>query len=145
MAIKEQFERRKLRERQRGSGQRRHPHLLQRRELGLLRDRRAHHDGILLAGGFLERADRDARHREAPGRNHYAWETTVGEQRTNNPHVKDGIGEDDFVALREARDAGLAVPLLLMPSIQVNIRAGKLPPPDVNGLRSLKIPVKLVA
>jgi hypothetical protein len=69
----------------------------------------------------------------------------VGEQRANNPHVKDGIGEEDFVAMRQARDAGLAVPLLLMPSIQVNIRAGKLPPPDVNGVRYLRIPVKLVA
>ena len=68
---------------------------------------------------------------KAPGRVHFAWETTVGEQRANNPHVKDGISEEDFVAMREARDAGLAVPLLLMPSIQVNIRAGKLPPPDV--------------
>jgi hypothetical protein len=82
---------------------------------------------------------------KAPGRDHYAWETTVGEQRANNPHVKDGIGEEDFVAMRQARDAGLAVPLLLMPSIQVNIRAGKLPPPDVNGVRYLRIPVKLVA
>ena len=68
---------------------------------------------------------------KAPGRVHFAWETTVGEQRANNPHVKDGISEEDFVAMREARDAGLAVPILLMPSIEVNIRAGKLPPPDV--------------
>ena len=82
---------------------------------------------------------------KAPGRDHYAWETTVGEQRANNPHVRDGIGEDEFVTMREARDAGLAVPLLLMPSFQVNIRAGKLPPPDANGVRYLKIPVKLVA
>ena len=82
---------------------------------------------------------------KAPGRDHYAWETTVGEQRANNPHVRDGIGEDEFVTMREARDAGLAVPLLLMPSIQVNMRAGKLPPPDANGVRYLKIPVKLVA
>ena len=69
----------------------------------------------------------------------------MGEQRASNPHVKDGIGEDEFVAMREARDAGLSAPTLLMPSIQVNIRAGKLPPPDVNGVRYLKIPVKLVA
>ena len=82
---------------------------------------------------------------KAPGRDHYAWETTVGEERAKHPHVKDGIGEDEFVAMREARDAGLSAPLLLMPSIQVNIRAGKLPPPDVNGVRYLKIPVKLVA
>ena len=64
---------------------------------------------------------------------------------TKNSHVKDGIGEDEFVAMREARDAGLPAPLLLLPSIQVNIRAGKLPPPDANGVRYLKIPVKLVA
>ena len=82
---------------------------------------------------------------KAPGRDHYAWETTVGEQRAKNPHVRDGISEDEFVAMREARDAGLSAPLLLIPSIQVNIRAGKLPPPDVNGVRYLKIPVKLVA
>jgi glyoxylase-like metal-dependent hydrolase (beta-lactamase superfamily II) len=82
---------------------------------------------------------------KAPGRDHYAWETTVGEERAKNPHVKDGIAEDEFVAMREARDAVLAAPRLLMPSIQVNMRAGKLPPPDANGVRYLKIPVKLVA
>jgi glyoxylase-like metal-dependent hydrolase (beta-lactamase superfamily II) len=82
---------------------------------------------------------------KAPGRDHYAWETTVAEQRANNKHVKDGISEDEFVAMREARDATLAAPELLMPSIQVNMRAGKLPPPDDNGVRYLKIPVKLVA
>jgi glyoxylase-like metal-dependent hydrolase (beta-lactamase superfamily II) len=82
---------------------------------------------------------------KAPGRDHYAWETTVGEERASNPHVKDGISEDEFVSMREARDAGLSAPLLLMPSIQVNMRAGKLPPPDANGVRYLKIPVKLVA
>jgi glyoxylase-like metal-dependent hydrolase (beta-lactamase superfamily II) len=82
---------------------------------------------------------------KAPGRDHYAWETTVGEERASNPHVKDGISEAEFVSMREARDAGLSAPLLLMPSIQVNMRAGKLPPPDANGVRYLKIPVKLVA
>jgi hypothetical protein len=66
---------------------------------------------------------------KAPGRDHYAWETTVGEERASNPHVKDGISEAEFVSMREARDAGLSAPLLLMPSIQVNMRAGKLPPP----------------
>ena len=50
---------------------------------------------------------------KAPGRDHYAWETTVGEERANNPHVKDGISEEEFVAMREARDADLAAPLLL--------------------------------
>ncbi len=82
---------------------------------------------------------------KAPGRDQYAWETTVGDERDYNPHVKDGVSEDDFVAMREARDAKLAAPHLLMPSIQVNIRAGKLPPPDANGVQYLKIPVKLVA
>jgi hypothetical protein len=82
---------------------------------------------------------------KAPGRDHYAWETTVGEERAKNPHVKDGISEDEFVSMREARDAKLSAPHLLMPSIQVNIRGGKLPPPDANGVRYLKIPVKLVA
>ena len=82
---------------------------------------------------------------KAPGRDRYAWETTVAEERSNNRHVKDGVSEDDFVTMREARDAKLAAPHLLMPSIQVNMRAGKLPPADVNGVRYLKIPVKLVA
>jgi glyoxylase-like metal-dependent hydrolase (beta-lactamase superfamily II) len=82
---------------------------------------------------------------KAPGRASYAWETTVAEQRARNVHVHDGVGEDEFVAMREARDAKLEAPVLLMPSIQVNMRAGKLPPPDENGVRYLKIPVKLVA
>ena len=82
---------------------------------------------------------------KAPGRDHYAWETTVGEERAHNVHVREGVSEDDFVAMREARDATLAAPHLLMPSIQVNMRAGKLPPADVNGVQYLKIPVKLVA
>ncbi|MGE0851288.1 MAG: MBL fold metallo-hydrolase [Hyphomicrobiaceae bacterium] len=82
---------------------------------------------------------------KAPGRDHYAWETTVGEQREHNAHVKDGVDETAFVAMREARDATLAAPLLLLPSIQVNIRAGKLPPADANGVPYLKIPVKLAS
>jgi len=82
---------------------------------------------------------------KAPGRDHYAWETTVGEQRTRNAHVKDGVDERTFVAMREARDAKLQAPLLLLPSIQVNIRAGKLPPADANGVHYLKIPVKLAS
>jgi glyoxylase-like metal-dependent hydrolase (beta-lactamase superfamily II) len=81
----------------------------------------------------------------APGRDRYAWETTVAEERTNNVHVKDGVGEEEFVAMRQARDATLAAPELLMPSIQVNMRAGKLPPADENGVRYLKIPVRLSA
>ncbi len=79
----------------------------------------------------------------APGRDHYAWETTVAEQRRQNVHVKDGVSEDEFVAMRQARDAKLAAPHLLMPSIQVNMRAGKFPPAEANGVRYLKIPVSL--
>lgn len=80
---------------------------------------------------------------KAPGREHFAWESTVAEQRANNVHVRDGIGEDEYVAMREARDAKLAAPLLLMPSIQVNIRAGHLPPAEADGVHYLKIPVQL--
>ncbi len=82
---------------------------------------------------------------KALGRDQYAWETSVTEQRAHNAHVKDGVSEDAFVAMREARDATLAAPELLMPSIQVNMRAGHLPPPDANGVQYLKIPVKLSA
>ena len=82
---------------------------------------------------------------KAPGRDRFAWETTVAEERTNNVHVKDGVSEEEFVAMRQARDATLAAPELLMPSIQVNMRAGKLPPADENGVRYLKIPVRLSA
>ena len=82
---------------------------------------------------------------KAPGRDHYAWETTVGEQRARTAHIKDGVEEGTFVAMREARDAKLQAPLLLLPSIQVNIRAGKLPPAEVNGVHYLKIPVKLAS
>jgi len=82
---------------------------------------------------------------KAPGRDEYAWETTVAEERARNVHVRDGVSEDEFVAMREARDVTLAAPLLLLPSIQVNIRGGNLPPEEVNGVRYLKIPVKMVA
>ncbi|MBA4173472.1 MAG: MBL fold metallo-hydrolase [Hyphomicrobium sp.] len=81
----------------------------------------------------------------APGRDRYAWETTVADERGSNVHVKDGVSEDQFVTVREARDRTLATPQLLMPSIQVNIRAGKLPPADSNGVHYLKIPVRLSA
>lgn len=80
---------------------------------------------------------------KAPGRDHFAWETTVAAERAENPHVRDGIDEDDFVAMRRARDAGLAAPTLLLPSIQANMRAGRLPPPDAAGVRYLRIPVTL--
>ena len=80
---------------------------------------------------------------KAPGRDSYAWETTVAEERAHNAHVKDGVGEEAFVAMREARDAQLAAPLLLLPAIQSNIRAGRLPPADSDGIHYLKIPVRL--
>jgi glyoxylase-like metal-dependent hydrolase (beta-lactamase superfamily II) len=82
---------------------------------------------------------------KAPGRDSYAWETTVGEERERNVHVGKGVTEDDFVAMRQKRDATLAAPLLLLPSIQVNIRAGQFPPAESNGVRYLKIPVKLAS
>jgi glyoxylase-like metal-dependent hydrolase (beta-lactamase superfamily II) len=81
---------------------------------------------------------------KAPGRDDYRWESTVGEQRRASVHVHDAVTEEDFVAMREARDAGLAVPRLLLPSIQVNIRAGRFPPAEANGVSYLKIPVKPV-
>ncbi len=79
---------------------------------------------------------------KAPGRSVYAWETTVAEEREKNVHVKEGVGEDAFVTMRNARDATLAAPRLLLPSIQVNIRAGKFPRAHVNGVNYLAIPVK---
>jgi glyoxylase-like metal-dependent hydrolase (beta-lactamase superfamily II) len=81
---------------------------------------------------------------KAPGRDRYAWETTVAEERARNVHVHDGVAEADFVAMRTKRDATLTAPVLLLPSVQVNIRAGHLPPPDDNGRSYLKIPVTLV-
>jgi glyoxylase-like metal-dependent hydrolase (beta-lactamase superfamily II) len=80
---------------------------------------------------------------KAPGRDRFAWETTVAEQCASNIHVRDGVTEDEFAALRAARDSKLPAPLLLMPSVQVNIRAGKLPPADADGVHYLKIPVRL--
>lgn len=79
---------------------------------------------------------------KTPGRDEYCWETTVGEQRRASIHVHDGISENEFVAMRETRDATLAVPKLLLPSIQVNIRAGRFPEAEANGVRFLRIPVK---
>ena len=79
---------------------------------------------------------------KAPGRDHFAWETTVAEQRAGNVHLKDGVSEDAFIAMREARDAKLSAPRLLLPSIQVNIRAGRFPQAEANGVRYLVIPVK---
>ena len=78
---------------------------------------------------------------KAPGRDRYAWETTVAEERAHNIHVRDGIGEADFVRMRTERDAKLAMPTLILPAIQVNIRAGNFPPPDADGQVYLKLPV----
>lgn len=71
----------------------------------------------------------------------YAWETTIGEQRRSNIHVHDGVSEDAFVAMREARDRTLAMPRLILPSLQVNIRGGRLPEPEANGVSYLKLPL----
>ena len=70
-----------------------------------------------------------------------AWVATVAEQRAHNIHVHDGVDEDSFVAMRQARDATLDMPVLILPSVQVNIRAGEMPPPEGNGVTYLKIPV----
>lgn len=79
---------------------------------------------------------------KSPTRSYYAWETTVEEQRLHNVHIKEGVSEADYVAMREKRDATLAAPALLLPSIQVNIRAGQFPPADKDGVHYLKVPVK---
>jgi glyoxylase-like metal-dependent hydrolase (beta-lactamase superfamily II) len=79
---------------------------------------------------------------KTPGRDVYAWETTVAEERAKNVQIKDGVSEEEFVAERQKRDKELAAPRLLLPSIQVNIRAGKFPPPREDGARFLNIPVK---
>ena len=79
---------------------------------------------------------------KAPGRDEYRWETTVADQR-RNVHLAACVSEDEFVRMREARDATLSTPKLLLPSIQVNIRAGRLPPAEENGVSYLRIPVRL--
>lgn len=78
---------------------------------------------------------------KAPGRDEYRWETTVGAQRANNIHVRHGISEEQFAAMRESRDATLNMPHLMFPAIQVNIRGGRLPAAESNGIRYLKIPL----
>ncbi|MBA17456.1 MAG: MBL fold metallo-hydrolase [Sphingomonas sp.] len=81
---------------------------------------------------------------KAPGRDAYAWETTIGTERDANVHVHDGIGEAEFVAMRTARDRTLDMPRLILPSVQVNMRGGRLPEPEANGTRYLKIPVDAI-
>ena len=78
---------------------------------------------------------------KAPGRDQYAWETSVAEQRAGNIHLHDGVGEDDFVKLRTERDRKLTTPKLILPAVQVNMRAGEMPPPESNGMSYLKIPL----
>ncbi|GAA3894663.1 MBL fold metallo-hydrolase [Sphingomonas limnosediminicola] len=81
---------------------------------------------------------------KAPNRDHYVWETTVGAERTGNVHVHEGVDEAAFVAMRTARDQTLGMPRLILPSIQVNMRAGHLPEPEANGTRYLKLPLNLL-
>lgn len=81
---------------------------------------------------------------KAPGRDVYAWETTVKQQREENVHVKDGVTEEEFVEMRNRRDQTLDMPKLIMPSVQVNIRGGRLPEPEDNGVSYIKIPVNAV-
>lgn len=75
------------------------------------------------------------------GRDEYVWETTVEEQRKGNIHAHDGVSEDEFVKMRTERDKTLDMPRLILPSVQVNMRAGHLPPPEENGVRYLKVPL----
>ena len=81
---------------------------------------------------------------KAPGRDAFAWETTIGAQRRDNIHVHEGVSQAEFVALREARDRTLDMPRLILPSLQVNMRGGHLPEPEANGVRYLKIPLNAV-
>jgi glyoxylase-like metal-dependent hydrolase (beta-lactamase superfamily II) len=81
---------------------------------------------------------------KAPGRDEYAWETSVAAQKANNIHVRDGVSESEFVALRTARDKSLDMPALMLPSVQINMRAGHFPEPEDNGNRYLKLPLNLL-
>ncbi len=81
---------------------------------------------------------------KAPDRAAYAWETTVADERKANVHVHDGVGEEAFVAMRVARDKTLELPHLILPSVQVNVRGGRLPPPESNGVSYLKLPLNVL-
>lgn len=83
-------------------------------------------------------------HDYPPANRQPQWECTVAAQRAGNIHVHDGVTEDDFVAMRTARDKTLEVPNLLLPSVQVNVRAGEMPPPEENGVAYLKIPLNVI-
>ncbi len=80
---------------------------------------------------------------KAPGRDEFKWETTVADERAHNVHLGAGVREETYVAMRQARDAKLAMPKLLLPAIQVNIRAGRFPPADADGIHYLKIPLTM--
>jgi len=75
------------------------------------------------------------------GREVYAWRSTISEQRAKNIHIHDGVSEEEFIEMRRARDKTLEKPVLILPSIQVNIRAGNMPPPEADGHVYLKLPV----
>jgi glyoxylase-like metal-dependent hydrolase (beta-lactamase superfamily II) len=81
---------------------------------------------------------------KAPGRDDYRYETTVAEERAKNVHVHEGIAAEDFIAMRSARDATLGMPTLILPSVQLNMRAGQMPPAEDNGVRYLKIPLDVL-
>lgn len=78
---------------------------------------------------------------KAPGRDEFAWETTVGEQRRSNVQANEGVSEAEFVAMRTARDAKLGTPKLMVPAVQINMRAGEFPEPEANGRRYIKVPL----
>ena len=80
-------------------------------------------------------------HDYGPDGRKFAWETTVAEERSNNVHAREGVSEEEFVKTRTERDNGLDLPALILPSLQINIRAGRLPPPDDNGVSYLRIPI----
>jgi glyoxylase-like metal-dependent hydrolase (beta-lactamase superfamily II) len=79
-----------------------------------------------------------------PGRTQYCWETTVAQQKAHNILIHEGVSEDEFAAMRRARDATLHMPALILPSVQVNMRAGHLPPPEDSGVTYLKVPVNVL-
>ena len=78
---------------------------------------------------------------KAPGRDQYVWETTIAEEKAHNKHVHTGISKEEFVKMRTERDATLAMPKLILPSVQINMRAGEMPPAEENGKRYMKIPI----
>jgi glyoxylase-like metal-dependent hydrolase (beta-lactamase superfamily II) len=80
-------------------------------------------------------------HDYGPNGRPYAWQTSVADERAGNIHIKDGVSEDQYVTMRTDRDRKLAVPVLLLPSVQVNMNGGRLPPPESNGVSYLKIPI----